>query len=300
MSAGYAPGYPGAGYPATVSPTAWARPDRRVRPVDPGQAGLYCRVLGPLECAVDGVTVHLGGPTPRRLLAALSAAHGVPVADAALAELVWQGRPTPEAVAALRVLVSRLRSALGPDARCRLHRDSAGYSLDLPDAATDHGRFRASVGLGRRLLAEGAPSEAIGVLEAALALWRGQPWPELDDAPLATGARAGLVELREVAVEEVQAAHLELGDVATAVAALSAAVITAPYRERRWELLALGLYRSARQAHALAQLRRARSVFLGELGVRPGPALCELERRILAHDPTLQLPGPARATVGAG
>jgi DNA-binding SARP family transcriptional activator len=306
MSTGYADAggptawYPASGYGGAVGPTGWARPERRVGPVDPGRAGLDCRVLGPLECAVDGVGVQLGGPTPRRLFAALSAARGAPVADAALVELVWRGRPVTDAVAALRVLVSRLRSALGPEARCRLHRDTAGYSLDLPDGATDHGRFRASVGRGRRLLAEGSPAEAIGVFEAALALWRGQPWPELDDAPLAAGARASLLELREVAVEEAQAAHLELGDVGTAVAALSAAVITAPYRERRWELLALGLYRGARQAHALAELRRARSVLAGELGVRPGPALCELERRILAQDPTLLLPDPARAEVWAG
>jgi DNA-binding SARP family transcriptional activator len=274
------------------------RSDRPVRSVAAVEAGLYCRVLGPLECTVDGVEVPLGGPTPRRLVAALSAAHGVPVADAALVELAWRGSAPPEAISALRVLVSRLRSALGPAARDQLRRGPGGYSLALPDGATDHGRFRASVGRGRRLLAKGQPREALAAFEASLALWRGQPWTELDDALLAVEARGGLVELREVAVEEAQAARLELGDAATAVAALSAAVITAPYRERRWELLALGLYRGARQAEALAQLRRARTVLAGELGIRPGPVLCELERRILAHDPALELPGPVRARVG--
>ena len=289
-----------AGFADAVSPTVWARPDRRVRLVVPGREGLCVRVLGPLECAVDGVEVHLGGPTPRRLLAALSAARGAPVADAALVELVWRGCPPPDAVGAPRVLVSRLRSALGPDARHRLRRDQAGYVFDLPDVATDHGRFRAAVELGRRLLAEGLLCDAVGAFETARALWRGQPWPELDDAPLAVGARAGLVELLAVAEEEAQAAHLALGDTATAVAALSAAVITAPYRERRWELLVLGLYRGARQAEALAQLRRARGVLAGDLGCRPGPALRELERRILAQDPALELPGAAWVTMGAG
>lgn len=274
------------------------RPGRPVRTVAVVESGLHCRVLGPLECTVDGGAVHLGGPTPRRLVAALSAAHGAPLTDAALVELAWRGSAPPGAVDALRVLVSRLRSALGPAARDQLRRGPGGYSLDLPDGATDHGRFGASVRRGRRLLAEGQPREAAAAFEAALALWRGQPWTELDDALLAVGARAGLVELREVAVEEAQAARLELGDAATAVAALSAAVITAPYRERRWELLALGLYRGSRQAEALAQLRRARTVLTGELGIRPGPVLCELERRILAHDPTLELPGPVRTRVG--
>ncbi|HEX4248480.1 MAG TPA: AfsR/SARP family transcriptional regulator [Pseudonocardia sp.] len=285
-----------AGSAAAVSPTSWSRPDRRVRTVAPGQEGLCCCVLGPLECVVDGVAVHPGGPSPRRLLAALSAARGVPVADSTLVELVWRGCAPPDALSALRVLVSRLRSALGSDSRSRLRREVVGYSLDLPDGATDHGRFRTAVELGRRRLADGRPREAIGAFDAAQALWRGQPWPELEDAPLAIGARAGLVELLEVAVEEGQAAQLELGDAAYAVATLSAAVITAPYRERRWELLALGLYRSARQAEALWQLRRARTVLV-ELGRRPGPALGEMERRILAHDPTLEVPGPAWSLV---
>ncbi|MDT7681268.1 MAG: hypothetical protein QOG57_1578, partial [Pseudonocardiales bacterium] len=78
-----------------------------------------------------------------------------------------------------------------------------------------------------------------------------------------------------------------MGDAAAAVAALSAAVGEAPYRERRWELLALGLYRGGRQAHALAELRRARSLLVDELGIEPGPELRSLESRMLTHDPTL-------------
>ncbi|WP_327140599.1 hypothetical protein [Nocardia sp. NBC_01327] len=35
---------------------------------------LTCRVLGPIEVEVGGIRADLGGPVPRRLLAALSAA----------------------------------------------------------------------------------------------------------------------------------------------------------------------------------------------------------------------------------
>ncbi|WP_433578242.1 BTAD domain-containing putative transcriptional regulator [Nocardia brasiliensis] len=87
------------------------------------------------------------------------------------------------------------------------------------------------------------------------------------------------------------------------VAALSEAVIQMPYRERRWELPALGLFRSGRQADALAQLRRARQLLREEIGVEPGPALRDLESRLLDHDHGLLLPRappPAARPPGPG
>jgi pSer/pThr/pTyr-binding forkhead associated (FHA) protein len=66
----------------------------------------------------------------------------------------------------------------------------------------------------------------------------------------------------------------------------------------------LGLYRSGRQAEALAQYRRCRSLLLDELGVEPMPRLRRLEQQMLNHDATLmpdRAPGsttvaPARPT----
>jgi predicted ATPase/DNA-binding SARP family transcriptional activator len=248
---------------------------------------LFCRVLGSLEIEIDGVVVNLGGPGPRRLLAALTAANGSAVADSVLAELVWGSGPPANVASGLRVMVSRLRTALGPGTGQQLRRGQFGYSFDLPPGAVDHRRFSELVDDGRRRLAAAEARGAVDAFASALALWRGDPWPELADSVLASGARVALVELHGVAVEELQAARLELGDSAAAVAALSAAVGEAPYRERRWELLALGLYRGGRQAHALAELRRARSLLVDELGIEPGPELRSLESRMLTHDPTL-------------
>jgi predicted ATPase/DNA-binding SARP family transcriptional activator len=250
-------------------------------------------VLGPLEIEVDGIRVEVGGPLARRCAAALVSAGGTVVSDSVLAELVWGASPPDNVFGGVRVLVSRLRSVLGPAGGEVLGRVGSGYRLAVAAEATDVGSFAGLVDSGVRLLAGGEPDRAAGVLESALGLWRGGPWPELGDAPLAESARARLVELREVALEGLQAARLELGQTAIAVATLSEMVIAAPYRERRWELLALGLYRAGRQGHALAELRRVRQLLANELGIKPGPALRELERRMLTQDPTLL--GPATA-----
>ena len=54
--------------------------------------------------------------------------------------------------------------------------------------------------------------------------------------------------------------------------------------------LMLALYRSGRQADALESYRNARRSLVEERGLEPGPALQELERAILAHDPALGPP----------
>ncbi|MFD3595617.1 ATP-binding protein [Nocardia sp. NPDC058640] len=253
---------------------------------------LFLRALGSITVEVDGCVLDLGGPVPRRFLAALSMAVGTGVSDAVLAELVWGEDQPRQASGTLRVVASRLRSAFGPTARELLQRSGSGYLLAVPPEQTDHGRFTGLTTDGVRLQTAGDPVSAARLLSEALALWRGEPWPELDQGLTPVAERNRLVELHEVAVEELAAARLACGDTTTAVADLSEAVTAAPFRERRWELLALGLYRSGRQVQALAELRRVRELLVEDLGVEPGPALRMLERRMLDHDPGLLVESP--------
>jgi predicted ATPase len=67
-----------------------------------------------------------------------------------------------------------------------------------------------------------------------------------------------------------------------------------PLRERLWELRMLALYRSGRQADALRVYAEARDRLVQEFGLDPGPGLRELEARVLAQDPGLDLLGARR------
>ncbi|WP_250027189.1 BTAD domain-containing putative transcriptional regulator [Paractinoplanes maris] len=242
---------------------------------------LIGRVLGATEVEVDGAVADLGGPLPRRLVTALIAADGRPVTEDSLAEAIWGDDLPARATSSLQAYVSRLRRALG---RSALARAGDGYRLTVDD--TDAARFATDVRRGRDLLDEERPAEALRLFDAALGRWRGEAYADLP----ATPARTRLDELRAVAVEERLAARLAGGDAPGAVGELEAATRAEPYRERRWELLILALYRSGRQAEALAALRRVRERLADDLGIDPGPALQSLESRLLAQDPGLLLP----------
>ena len=73
------------------------------------------------------------------------------------------------------------------------------------------------------------------------------------------------------------------------MAELDGLVAAHPHRERLQALRMLALYRSGRQADALAAYREARAA-LDELGLEPSSELRALERRMLEQDPELDAP----------
>jgi pimeloyl-ACP methyl ester carboxylesterase len=80
------------------------------------------------------------------------------------------------------------------------------------------------------------------------------------------------------------------------VGELEALVARHPLRERLRGQLMLSLYRSGRQAEALAAYRSFRATLDEQLGLEPSVGLRRLERRILQQDPVLGLPSEAPQT----
>jgi predicted ATPase/DNA-binding SARP family transcriptional activator len=265
-------------------------------------SGLQFCVLGPLEARLDGRRLELGGPRQRALLALLLLEPGLPVSAAKLADELWRGQPPPSAETTLRSYVSRLRRSVGAQT---LVSEAAGYRLAVPADALDSHRFEELLREGREALARGSASFAVERLQSALALWRGPAFADVGEhGALANEARR-LDELRLVCVEERIEADLALGRHDTVVPELRALVAQEPLRERLWRLLVLALYRSQRQAEALAAYREAHRLLDEELGLEPGEELRQLEAAILRHEveapaPTTRAELPHDATTFVG
>ncbi|MFV0132408.1 BTAD domain-containing putative transcriptional regulator [Streptomyces sp. HMX87] len=253
-------------------------------------------VLGPVTAERGGDALALKGPRHRAVLARLIVARRRVVPVAHLVDDLWDV-PPPRAVGAVRTFVGDLRRALEPGRPPRaparlLVTDGPGYALRPAPDAVDAWRFEDAVARAERLPADRAPA----LLGATLGEWRGPAYAEFSDAPWARGERARLAELRLRAVERRAECLVAAGRPAEAIPDLDAHVTDHPWREEGWRLLALALYRTGRQADALAVLRRARALLTERLGIDPGPALRGLEAAVLAQDQALDPPAePAQA-----
>jgi DNA-binding SARP family transcriptional activator len=241
---------------------------------------LEFRLLGPLEVLRDGEPVAVGPPRQRELLGFLLVRRGGAAATEELLDALWGDPQPPAAKAALHNAVSSLRRILGADA---VRTERGAYALRLEPGALDVVRFEQLLEDARQR--RGGRRRAY--LVTALALFRGPP---LEDFAHRAWAREEIVRLEELhlaALEDRLDCDVALGRHAEAVAELEALLLRHPLRERLWHVLMLALYRSGRQADALAAYRRAHCAFADELGIEPGVSLRELQRAILVQDSAL-------------
>jgi DNA-binding SARP family transcriptional activator len=103
----------------------------------------------------------------------------------------------------------------------------------------------------------------------------------------ARGEIGRLEELRLVAVELRIEADLAVGQHHAVVAELEPLVREHPTREGLLRLYLLALYRTGRQADALAAYETFRAALSEDLGLDPGESLQDLQTAILRHDATL-------------
>ncbi len=246
------------------------------------------RVLGPVQLLVDGVPVPVGGPKPRALLASLTVNRRRAVSSQALADLVWNEQPPEAYLASLQVFVSNIRKALrnsGVDPATVLRTEASGYRLDIPDDACDLGRFEAARRAGVEAAAAGAHERASRLFAGALAEWSGKALDDLAGLQFADAFATAMDEERLVAASARIDAEIACGRASAVVGELLAMTSAHPLREPLWAQLISALYLSGRQADALEACRRVRSVLSEQLGIDPGPALTELENRVLRQEP---------------
>ncbi len=256
------------------------------------------RLFGPIEVTdADGRAVDLGTPKQRAVLAMLALEPGRVVSLDRLIDELWSGEAPSSATGTLQAYVFQLRRALEPGRPPRtppkvLVTREPGYLLAVAPGQVDLVRFTALAEDGGRALARGEHAAAAESLRGALETWRGEPLAEFTAYEFAQPVVARLTELRATATENWFEARLALGDAGSCVPDLERLVEDHPYRERLWSLLVLALYRSGRQADALAALRRVRALLAGELGLEPGPELRRLEQAVFDQSPDLGGPGP--------
>jgi DNA-binding SARP family transcriptional activator/tetratricopeptide (TPR) repeat protein len=271
---------------------------------------LQVRLLGPVDVVVDGVPRPVSGLRRKAVLAVLALHPGQVVSADRLIDVVWDGEAPATASNTLQSHVSQLRRILG--SRTAILARPPGYLLDVSGGDLSRDGLSGSESSGSGLSGEATdlqvaerligqaeraadPAECARHLRSALALWRG---PSMLDVtgPLWLDEQADRLErIRLAAIESLTEARLALGEHAQLIPDLERLTQQHPYHENLQRQLILALYRSGRQADALATYQRLRSTLRGNLGVDPNQVLRDLEAGILRQDTALDLPAPATA-----
>jgi DNA-binding SARP family transcriptional activator len=248
------------------------------------QTTSWFTVLGPVRAWQGATELRLGSPQQRAVLAALLVREGAQATIGELVDAVWGSGDIPESAAqTVRTYVHRLRRVLDPGlpaAQSVIASIGDGYALTAAAGTVDLGVFRQHVADAQAAANFRDLGRAVRLLREALALWHGTALAGIP-GEFAETHRVYLGKLRLAALELLMTAQLELGAATEAAAELATITAEHPYDERFRELHMTALYRSGRQAEALAVYQDCQKLLANELGIDPGPALQELHERVL-------------------
>jgi DNA-binding SARP family transcriptional activator/tetratricopeptide (TPR) repeat protein len=249
-------------------------------------------ILGPLRVRSATAQVPITAGRDRTLLAVLLLHADQSVHVDHLIDAIWEDAPPARARNQVQKCILQLRRTFvtaGHQPEVILT-EPAGYRLATASVHVDLQEFRSLLAEAREAVAGDDLWEARKRYRQALSLWRGPALGDLPHDRLRAAATALDEERQQVLTERIDV-ELSLGGGSELVAELTDLVHQYPYQEGLHHALILALYRSGRQADALAAFQHARTLLVAELGQEPGPPLRELQRRILAGDPGLTLPG---------
>ncbi len=270
-------------------------PEQRA-PEKPGTAeALRFTVLGPVRAWRGSEVLSPGSPQQRALLTALLLREGRTATAGELIDAFWGEDPPSQALATIRTYASRLRKILGQDT---LVSESGGYAIRTDRGALDLTLAQDLAAEAEKARAAGDRCQARTLINKVLGLWDGEALASVP-GPYADNQRTRLEEWRLQLTETRLDLDLEVGCHAEAVSELTALTAAHPLRERLRELLMVALYRSGRQAEALAVYADTRRLLAEELGVDPRPELAQLQQRILRADEELARPADEPAPAPA-
>ncbi|MEW1761527.1 BTAD domain-containing putative transcriptional regulator [Streptomyces cyaneofuscatus] len=252
-------------------------------------------VLGPVRAWRGAEALPSGSPQQRALLAALLLREGRATTAGELIDAFWGEDPPSQALATIRTYASRLRKILGSET---LVSESGGYALRIGRGALDLTLAQDLAAEAEKARAGGDRLQARTLINKVLGLWDGEALASVP-GPYAENQRTRLEEWRLQLTEARLDLDLEVGSHAEAVSELTALTAAHPLRERLRELLMVALYRSGRQAEALAVYADTRRLLADELGVDPRPELAQLQQRILRADAELAHPADVPAPTPA-
>ncbi|WFE39724.1 BTAD domain-containing putative transcriptional regulator [Micromonospora sp. WMMD998] len=238
------------------------------------------RVLGPLTLTTGADALVLPPSKVTCLLAALLLHPDEVVSVATLQQAIWGDDPPVSARAALQTCALRLRQLFqrhGLTANV-IRTVPGGYRITAGPQTVDLMRFRELAG---RTRAEPEPETELATLEEALALWSGPMLANVPSEALHRDVVPRVGEERVRVIERLCDLKIGLGRDRSVLVDLWSATRVYPANERFAAKLVEVLYRTGRQADALAELRRIKEHLGTELGVGPGAGLQRLELAIL-------------------
>jgi len=268
-------------------------------------------ILGNLEGRRAGHPLELGPAKQRIVLGLLLCQANHVVSVAALGEALWDDAPPRTAHKNLQVYLSAIRRLISSgsggfeaEAATRLVRRPPGYLLQITPDQLDALRFHELAAAGRLAVRGGDAVVAAGLLGRAIGLWRGPALPELASSPAIAAEADRLYEHYLAVYEDWAETKLRLGQHADIVDAVEHLARRHPFRERLRQAQMLALYRSGRQAEALAQFDAMRQRLAGDLGLDPSPVMLRLYESMLTGeqsatgrlDPAAPAHGSARLT----
>jgi DNA-binding SARP family transcriptional activator len=257
---------------------------------------LEISVLGPLIAEHDSMSFAPTAAKPRCLLALLASHEGrITPIEVIIAEL-WEDDPPPSALTTIQTYVLQLRRLIGKTFDTEgiadhpkdiLRTQPGGYVLDYPGWQLDAAEYSQFASLGHEAFQTGDFDGAKTWMEAALALWHGPAYMDVEVGPRLSAHATLLEESRRTLLERRIAADLSLGRHHELIGELAGLTTEHATDERLHAHFMVALYRSGRRSQALGVFTRLRSTLATELGVDPVPDLDRLYRSMLSADPTL-------------